>query len=1107
MKRLQSIHQCLILAAAVAWPSLAGAATTNWVTYADYKRGTTTAPNVFEYAPTAVGTVGGLLTNFDTGTLLPSDAGLQIGIVGTLNGNSGGSGAPNAGTPADQLFTGKVTWGASALYFGGGAAASSEIRYTFTNLTAGKKYVFRGTAVRGNAYATRWTMATIEAASSIPAHIQGTGSRGIITNGWAPYGDTLQPNIQAAWNAGDNLFGDVIGWDEIVPNGTSFSVICTNWVEATPGGAGNTTYSYAFEALMLAEVEYVACTTPITITTQPLAPAVTELQPFTLSVAAEGCVSGYQWYYNFAPIAGATRASYTDPNPMLIPFDTASGEYWVVLTGDANPGGLESDHVFVTVQADTVAPTLVSAVGAADGINITATFSKPMDQSLLTDGVNYLISDGVNSFFASAVTIVNPTTVTLTTDPRLPNTDYTLEVFNVTDTTSLANPIQPPNNKVTIQAQVVLLTPDDTTHQWKYESSNINEGGTGWQSPGFDDSLWTNGVQVFTQEPSPGDTATPWVSMTFLPIPSAAGATTGSGVTTYYRTHFTLPSGTNGLRLFLRQAMDDGGVFYLNGQEAFRTNMPAGAPAWDTLSSITAGETSNNHTIDGPFELPITNLVAGDNVLAVEVHQSATTSSDVLLGAELTAQIAHFASGPVVITTQPAGGTINEGQNFSFSVKADGQLPFSYQWYRNNAAITDATNSSYFIASANKTQDEGDYRVDVTNPQGTVPSGTAHLTVNADTTRPVVLSANGGAATNLTIVVAFSKHLDAVSAQATGNYQLAGPGGLTITSAVLQNNTNVVLTLSGLRTPNQGYTLTVKDVTDTAFGKNVIDPNPTVLAVGALIELISINTHAWKYHEEAVLDAPYCLDGEAWMTPGYNDTTWSNGFGIFYGNRTNSVSQPAPNAANLLPFPLQAADTNNTLVYTIVNLFTNAANTNQALTWYFRTTFNFPAQTNGAVLLAHAMIDDGAVFYLNGERLHDVRLTNNPVYCTNFASGGNQNWEPALTAAGAAFGLTGLKTGLNTLAVEVHQSAIDSSDITLGLLLEAEVQSFTAGPTQPTLHYTVSADGKSITFTWDAGYVLKESNDVAGPYTTTVSTTSPKTVSTTTGTKFYRLSQ
>ena len=92
---------------------------------------------------------------------------------------------------------------------------------------------------------------------AVAAHITGTGtpaSPGIVTNGWSPYGDTLQPNTQAAWNSGENRSGDLLVWTDIVPIGNSFSLVCSNWTVATPAGAGNTTYCYAFGAIQIEEV-------------------------------------------------------------------------------------------------------------------------------------------------------------------------------------------------------------------------------------------------------------------------------------------------------------------------------------------------------------------------------------------------------------------------------------------------------------------------------------------------------------------------------------------------------------------------------------------------------------------------------------------------------------------------------------------------------------------------------------------------------------------------------------------------------------------------------------------------------------------------------------
>src|SRR5438552_8676248 len=64
--------------------------------------------------------------------------------------------------------------------------------------------------------------------------------------------------------------------------------------------------------------------------------------------------------------------------------------------------------------------------------------------------------------------------------------------------------------------------------------------------------------------------------------------------------------------------------------------MPAGPYTYSTLTS--AGSTEP-HPLEGPSDLPLLALVPGDNVLAVEVHQSSGTSSDVVLGIDLIADV------------------------------------------------------------------------------------------------------------------------------------------------------------------------------------------------------------------------------------------------------------------------------------------------------------------------------------------------------------------------------------------------------------------------------------------------------------------------------------
>ncbi|MES2707960.1 MAG: lamin tail domain-containing protein [Verrucomicrobiota bacterium] len=91
-------------------------------------------------------------------------------------------------------------------------------------------------------------------------------------------------------------------------------------------------------------------------------------------------------------------------------------------------------------------------------------------------------------------------------------------------------------------------------------------------------------------------------------------------VTTWFRRSFTLGGepGTSYSAL-LRHGVDDGAVFYLNGQEVQRFNLPAGPLTADS----TALENREFPSLSSSILLSGAALQPGENVLAVELHQAA----------------------------------------------------------------------------------------------------------------------------------------------------------------------------------------------------------------------------------------------------------------------------------------------------------------------------------------------------------------------------------------------------------------------------------------------------------------------------------------------------
>lgn len=174
----------------------------------------------------------------------------------------------------------------------------------------------------------------------------------------------------------------------------------------------------------------------------------------------------------------------------------------------------------------------------------------------------------------------------------------------------------------------------ELTNIWRYTTNNLD--GVNWQAPGFSDASWPAGSALFYAEPS--STPNPLVQPKSTQLPMNP-ATQLPWTTYYFRTHFTvtnLPS--PGFTLVLSNFIDDGAVFYLNGNEIQRVRMPW-APFVITNATEAWGHPPGGDAIDPEvlrfWGSPLTNLVIGDNLLAVEVHNYPASSTDVTFGSAI----------------------------------------------------------------------------------------------------------------------------------------------------------------------------------------------------------------------------------------------------------------------------------------------------------------------------------------------------------------------------------------------------------------------------------------------------------------------------------------
>ncbi|RYD46359.1 MAG: hypothetical protein EOP85_07605, partial [Verrucomicrobiaceae bacterium] len=157
---------------------------------------------------------------------------------------------------------------------------------------------------------------------------------------------------------------------------------------------------------------------------------------------------------------------------------------------------------------------------------------------------------------------------------------------------------------------------------WKYLSDGSNQG-TAWRAPSYNDSTWPVGTAELGY--GDGDEAT------VIPYPDVDPVTPGiqKPATCYFRRGFSVTNPNQVTSLSLRVEYDDAYVVYVNGTRV-AGNLPLN-PSYDHYAANVVEDTIETVSI------PSSALVAGANVIAVEIHQCNSGSSDLSMNLSLTA--------------------------------------------------------------------------------------------------------------------------------------------------------------------------------------------------------------------------------------------------------------------------------------------------------------------------------------------------------------------------------------------------------------------------------------------------------------------------------------
>ena len=776
---------------------------------------------------------------------------------------------------------------------------------------------------------------------------------------------------------------------------------------------------------------------PVDLTpNQPTNRTLLQFRSSVLTVSASGSPApSYQWYEDGNAIAGANSASLTITNESP---DTVTKNYYCNVANGL--GSFDSRVAAVLFTSDSVAPRVIGVSQAGPFNLVTVTFDEVVEFDSAVNQFTYGAIDGANNRIDPVTVTLNPNGSSVTVDygvELLPGTLYTMNVVDVRDLAGnpmVAEVLFPFTTWVPSECGGVLFETFDTSAA----------------SGGIDGSVITMLTGNANYPNNPRETYR-------LNSFSSRGAYTDDSHEQYggrMRALFIPPSSGNWV-FYL--SSDDAGQLFLNptgpgeggkimiqqetgccGAYSAHASAPyalEGGKAYYLEAIYKEGGGGDYcHVWAGPQGTPPPSAAA-----------ASLTPADAIPGSMLGSPAAPAnVAGSFTITTQPADRTAVPNATATFSVGTSSDALKCYQWFRDGVAIPNAVNSQYRLVVQNS--DNGAVFSVVVSIIGgnTATSGNATLTVGADTIRPTVLSVAANAA-GTQITVTYSEAMDPTSSASAANYTVAGAAPASVTL----NGSGTVATLV-LASPlaSGGCTLSevrISGVKDTATVGNLINPNPTTVSLSSpFIEILALGA-TWKYND-SLTDL-----GTSWSATAFNDTAWLSG--------------PAP-----LGFEPAVAQ-----VPVVATPIGEGTKTNTA---YFRTHFTLgvnPATI--AVLQLSGVVDDGAVFYLNGVEAGRLRMPAAPAVITaaTLATAGSpEPVDGTHTVESISISKAALVAGDNVLAVELHPSSITSSDSEFGVSIRIVI-------CVPTL--VVQHVGSQVKLTWgDAAYRLETAPTVDGPW-------------------------
>lgn len=603
--------------------------------------------------------------------------------------------------------------------------------------------------------------------------------------------------------------------------------------------------------------------------------------------------------------------------------------------------------------------------------------------------------------------------------------------------------------KFTANPEIII----NSNASWKYLDNGTNQG-TSWRSLSFSDGAWKTGNAELGYGDG-GETT----------VVSYGPSSTNKYITTYFRKVINITNVSQYTSFNLGLLRDDGAVVYVNGVEVARSNMPTGTISYTTLASNAidgTGETTFHN-----FQIPASRFVSGNNIIAVEIHQSSGSSSDISFSLTL--------KGNIPLPTMACSSTGSILLERWYNVSGEHVNQFSY-----NTQPNDNHSPNIFEGPVNIADNYASrFRGYICPPV----SGSYVFWIASDDDSELWLSTNHEPANKVKIVyvsgwtnsrewtkyssqksvsiklVANTKYyIEALHKEALGGDNIAVgwqlPNG-TLERPIPGNrlspfevSPNTCPTPTGIYASNvTSNSATIRwdampgaETYNIQYRKSGIS---TWTMINSTSNTVTISGLSSSTDYEVQVQTG-CISGVSYFSPVLTFTTLGSSSDLILAGSVWKYLDDGSNQGTAWRTGEFLGDAfwkqgGAELGYgdgdevTKVNYGPSA--TNKYITTYFRKSFNV-ADANAFTGLELSLIrDDGAVVYLNGVEVYRNNMPTGTIFYNTLAptyiDGTNES-----TYVVANISKSALVTGNNVIAVEIHQNSPSSSDISFNLKLK-----------------------------------------------------------------------